>query len=144
MRDFGCSEIVAQLGTALFALAFGTAPLLLAPLSEDPLGRFPMLLISAVLYSLAELAQALSPNVAFLLVMRFVGGSFGSTGVAVVAGSIADMWPVAADRSIAMSIFATCAFAGTGLGPVVCGFIEDRVGWRVVHVRRRVYYKSVS
>lgn len=31
-----------------------------------------------------------------------------------------------------MSIFSFCAFAGTGLGPAVMGYVEQYLGWRLI------------
>lgn len=34
------------------------------------------------------------------------------------------------ERGLPMAIFSICAFAGTGLGPAVSGYIELKMGWR--------------
>lgn len=50
-------------------------------------------------------------------------------GSTLVGGTVADLFE-AANRGLPMSIFSICAFAGTGLGPAVSGYIELKKGWR--------------
>lgn len=58
-----------------------------------------------------------SQNIATLIVLRFLAGSFGSSPLTNAGGVIADMFP-AAQRGLAMSIFAAAPFLGPVIGPI--------------------------
>jgi MFS family permease len=76
-KEFGCSRTVATLGVTTFLLGFATGPLLFAPLSEV-WGRSLVFRITLGLFFCFNLGCALAPNVAGLLVLRFLCGFFGS------------------------------------------------------------------
>lgn len=126
------------------------APLLLAPLSEV-YGRSYIYFISAVIFFLCFLPQALANSIALVLVFRFISGIAGSTAVSLVGGTLADVWR-GEDRGTPMALFSfaafgcTCCFASscgllshlssartaTGLGPVVFGYLAQIKGFRYV------------
>lgn len=64
-----------------------TAPLLLAPLSEV-YGRNWIYQISAIIFALFFLPQALAKNIETILVCRFISGIAGSTAVSLVGGAL--------------------------------------------------------
>lgn len=72
-----------------------------------------------------------SRNMATLLVMQFLGGTFGGSPLVNAGGTIADMFPPA-DRGLALSFYSIAPFLGPILAPVVGGFIVQNVGWRWV------------
>lgn len=76
-NDFHCPVTLATAGVSTFLLGFGTGPLIFAPLSEV-YGRNPIFRINFLLFVLCNVACALSPNIAALLVFRFFTGFFGS------------------------------------------------------------------
>lgn len=76
-------------------------------------------------------AAAGSQNIQTLIILRFFAGAFGSSPLTNAGGVIADIFP-AADRGLAMSLFAAAPFLGPVIGPVVGGFVGETVGWRWV------------
>lgn len=68
-------------------------------------------------------------NLATLLILRFLAGTFGSAPLTTSGGVIADSFP-AADRGLALQIFTLGPLFGPILGPIVGGFVAERVGWR--------------
>lgn len=64
-----------------------------------------------------------------VVIARFIGGIAASTGSTLVGGTVADLFETH-ERGLPMSVFSICAFAGTGLGPAVSGYIELKKGWR--------------
>ncbi|GAA5952622.1 hypothetical protein JCM21900_006052 [Sporobolomyces salmonicolor] len=128
MADLHCSREVATLGLSVFPLGFGLGPLFTAPLSEA-YGRYPMYFISCLVYLIFFIPIAYGQNIQTVVVSRFIAGVAASTGSTLVGGTVADLFE-AADRGLPMSIFSICAFAGTGLGPAVSGYIELKKGWR--------------
>lgn len=138
-RSFECSHTVATLGVTTFLLGFATGPLLFAPLSEV-WGRCLVFRITLFLFFCFNLGCALAPNIAALLVLRFLCGFFGSpTGkcpaiisiatsdldaVTNSGGCLADMWPQS-QRSVPFALFTTGSSLGPVVAPMVGGFISE-------------------
>lgn len=127
------------------------APLLLAPLSEV-YGRSYIYFVSAVVFFLCFLPQALAKSIVLVLVFRFISGIAGSTAVSLVGGTLADVWRDE-DRGTPMALFSFAAFGctflrfsrtfreqrltfrectATGLGPVAFGYLAQYRGFRYV------------
>ena len=104
--DFGCSEEIADLGTFTFVLAFGAAPLVLAPLSEE-WGRHPVSMLSSVLFALWCFGSCLAQNITTLIVLRFFSGACGSTAVSLVGGILGDIFR-AHERGLPMFASSPC------------------------------------
>ncbi|QPG96612.1 hypothetical protein C2857_004732 [Epichloe festucae Fl1] len=83
-EHLNCSRTVATLGVSTFLLGFASGPLIFAPLSEV-YGRNPVYRTTLALFVLFNLGCALSPNIAALLVFRFLCGFFGSPTGPVIA-----------------------------------------------------------
>lgn len=111
-----------------FPLGFGLGPLFTAPLSEA-FGRYPLYVVSAILYLVFFLPIALAPNIEAVIICRFIQGIAASTGSTLVGGTVSDLFD-SHNRGLGMAVFSICAFAGTGLGPAVSGYIEFKKGWR--------------
>lgn len=129
-ETFDCSKTIALLGITLFTVTFGAAPLLLAPLSEV-YGRSYIYFVSAVVFFLCFLPQALAKSIVLVLVFRFISGIAGSTAVSLVGGTLADVWRDE-DRGTPMALFSFAAFGSTGLGPVAFGYLAEYRGFRYV------------
>jgi MFS family permease len=89
--DLGCTAFQANIGLAVFALGFGTIPLVTAAVSEE-VGRQPVYLTSAAGLTLTHVGMALSKNIQTVIVLRFLQGGFGSSGAIMTGGTIADIW----------------------------------------------------
>lgn len=70
-----------------------------------------------------------SQNIQTLIILRFLAGAFGSSPLTNAGGVIADMFP-AAQRGLALTLFAAAPFLGPVLGPIVGGFVGETIGWR--------------
>lgn len=68
-------------------------------------------------------------SICSMLIARFFAGVGGSTFSTMVGGIIADIY-LPRDRNTPMALFSTGALFGTGLGPLVCGFIGQYTTWR--------------
>jgi MFS family permease len=64
-----------------------------------------------------------------MLVVRFFVGVGSSTFSTMVGGVISDIYHTE-DRNTPMALFSGAALFGTGLGPLVCGFIAQNTTWR--------------
>ena len=72
-----------------------------------------------------------SKNIATLIVLRFLAGTFGGSPLVNSGGAIADLFPPA-QRGLAMTIYCVAPFLGPILGPIVGGFATENIGWRWV------------
>lgn len=126
---FGVELVTATLGVALFVLGFVFGPIAFGPMSEV-LGRKIPLFTGFTLFAIFQIPVALAQNITTICVGRFLGGLFASAPLAVVGGSLADLWdPI--PRAYAICVFAAGGFAGPVAGPIAGGFItESSLGWR--------------
>ncbi|KAM0350515.1 hypothetical protein ACHAPU_002995 [Fusarium lateritium] len=130
IMEFQISQEVATLGVSLFVLGFAIGPLLWAPLSEM-FGRQYLFIGTYAALTAFNAGCAGATNPGGLIAMRFFAGAFGSSPLTNAGGTIADMFP-AAQRGLAMAIFAAAPFLGPVLGPVIGGFLGMNAGWRWV------------
>ncbi|KAH7317498.1 MFS general substrate transporter [Rhizoctonia solani] len=113
----------------LFVVGYCVGPLLWGPLSEN-YGRRPIFLIGFVVYTAFQIGSALAPNVASILIFRFLGGTFAACPLTNAGAIIADIWD-ADTRGKALAIFTLAPFAGPALGPTVAGYMSVAgVSWR--------------
>ncbi|KAI9163958.1 putative mfs-multidrug-resistance transporter [Paramyrothecium foliicola] len=130
IMQFSISQEVATLGVSLFVLGFAIGPLLWAPLSEV-FGRQWLFFGTYAALTAFNAGCAGAQNPQTLIVLRFFAGAFGSSPLTNAGGVIADMFP-AAQRGVAMAIFAAAPFLGPVLGPIIGGFLGMNAGWRWV------------
>jgi MFS family permease len=82
---------VLALVTSIFVLGFAIGPLVWAPLSEI-YGRRMTLLVSYFFFTLWNAVAISSPNIAALIVFRFLAGAFGSSPLTYVYVLIVLFW----------------------------------------------------
>lgn len=116
------STEVSTLTCSLMVFGFSLGPLLWAPLSEQ-IGRQPVYFISLLLYIIFNIPCAVGKNIGTVLVCRFLCGVWASSGLTLVGGSIADMFPTET-RGEAIAYFAFAPYVGPVVGPLVCGWIN--------------------
>ncbi|KAJ5680078.1 hypothetical protein N7536_011217 [Penicillium majusculum] len=127
---FGTSTELVVADTSLFVLAFAIGPSIWAPLSE----LWGRQIIYSITYGLTTLfagATIASPNIATLLVLRFLAGAFGSSAISNAGGVVSDMY-TARDRGLATIAFIGAPFLGPSLGPITCDFLAVSKGWEWV------------
>lgn len=89
--EFGVSLEVGALTYGMYVLGWAIAPMILSPLS-DIWGRRYFYVFSWILFIITFVACALAPNMACLLVFRFLAGLAGSPAIALNAGTLTDIW----------------------------------------------------
>lgn len=115
---------------SVFILGYFFGPLFLAPLSEL-YGRLPVYLTCNVLFTIFNIACAVSNNLSSLVVFRFLAGTFGGCPITIGAGSFGDM--IAQEhRGKIIVIWALGPLLGPVIGPVAGGFLSQGAGWRWV------------
>ena len=123
-------QIILTLGISLFVLGFAFGPLFWAPFSEV-VGRRNLFIFTSAVFTLWQAVSPASPNMASLIVFRFLAGFFGSSPLVNTGGTLADMFD-AKQRGLAMAIFASAPFLGPALGPIIGGFLGETQGWKWV------------
>ena len=115
-------------------------------LANDDRGRQPIYRLTMGLFCVFQIACAVSPNIAALIVFRFFAGFFGSPTVTNSGGSITDIWPQS-HRSVPMAFFSAGSFLGPVTAPIMGGFISQYTSWRwnfwVVLIISGVVYAAV-
>ncbi|KAF1996896.1 MFS general substrate transporter [Amniculicola lignicola CBS 123094] len=122
------SQILASFSVSVFVMGFSIGPLFLSPLSEI-YGRCIVLNISNIFFCAFSLGCALAPNLAGLIIMRFLSGVGGSACLTIGLGVISDLF-VAQQRGKATALYSLGILFGPVLGPICGGFIAQRAGWR--------------
>lgn len=89
--DLGTSRLAVLAGITTFCVGFALSPMVLAPLSEL-WGRYPVFVMSGVVYVVFQAVCSVAPNLAAMLVARFLVGVGGSVFSSVIGGVIADLW----------------------------------------------------
>jgi multidrug resistance protein len=127
-RKWGVSLTAVLLGITTFTCGFAIAPMVLAPFSELN-GRKPVFIATGALFVISQLCCGLTNSYAGFLVARFFVGVGGSTFSTMVGGVVSDLY-ASAERNTPMSYFSGAALFGTGLGPLVSGFIAQHLSYR--------------
>ncbi|PLB54619.1 MFS general substrate transporter [Aspergillus steynii IBT 23096] len=133
---WGISRVVYNLGITLYTFGFAIAPMVLAPFSEIN-GRRPIFVSSGLVFTVCLIGCGATESLAGMLVARFFLGIGGSTFSTMVGGIIADIYH-AEDRNAPMSYFSGAVLFGTGLGPLISGFIQHRADWRWIYYSQAI------
>ncbi|EEA20546.1 hypothetical protein TMatcc_000534 [Talaromyces marneffei ATCC 18224] len=126
--EWHISQVACLIGITTFCAGFAVGPMFLAPFSEI-IGRKPVFVATAILFMVCQLCCSVTRLYGGMLVARFFAGIGGSTFSTMVGGIIADIY-LPRDRNTPMALFSGGALFGTGLGPLVCGFIGQYTTWR--------------
>lgn len=123
-------HIEMALSISIFVLAWAICPLFVAPLSEL-FGRKVVLNIAIILFTIFNMASALSRNIAQLLVFRFLAGCAGAPPLSIGGGTLADLFNDN-ERNTALAFYALGPTVGPVVAPIIAGFIAEHTTWRWV------------
>ena len=132
MRQFHTTPSMTQMGLSMAMLGMGIGSVLWGSLS-DHFGRKPILIISLLIFAVSTGVALLSPDITFFVAVRLVQG-LGAGGAMVLSTSIpADVF---AGRQLGklMGIVGAINGIAPATGPLLGGFLADRVGWRGIFV----------
>lgn len=125
---FHVSEAMVQATITINFLGFFLAAMFYGPLS-DAWGRRKIMLLGNALLSIGAIGCAVAPNVAWLLVSRFIQGLGASTSAVLVFTMIADLYQ--GEKTMKLIGLMNAALAMImAASPVVGGFINQAIGWR--------------
>ena len=135
--DFNITPTIGNLTVALYMLSMSIFPLWWSSFSET-LGRRTIYLVSFAMFTVWNIAAALSTSIGMLIVMRILGGGAAASVQAVGAGTIADIWEPK-ERGRAMGIFYLGPLMGPLLAPIIGGLLSQAWGWRSTQWFQAIY-----
>jgi multidrug resistance protein len=122
------NSLLASFVVSVWILGYFFGPLFLGPLSEL-YGRRPVYWVCNILFTVANVASALSPSLSALVVFRFLAGTFGGCPITIGAGSFGDLiHPRSRGKIIA--IWSLGPILGPIVGPIAGGYLGEGAGWR--------------
>ncbi|MBF0441289.1 MAG: MFS transporter [Oligoflexales bacterium] len=111
------------LATAIFLVPLGRL--------ADIYGRRRFFLLGFMVFTLASLALAFSPNAWFLLVMRVFQGFGGAMAFSTSMPILISVFPPER-RGRTLGFTTAATYVGLSLGPLVGGLLTQYLGWRYV------------
>ncbi|KAL3452704.1 major facilitator superfamily domain-containing protein [Aspergillus insuetus] len=131
MQDFNTtSTLLATFVVSVYILGFAFGPLIVAPLSEY-YGRMMVYNTCNFFFFVFNIASAVAPNMAALVVFRFFDGVAGVAPTTIGSGNIGDIMPTEL-RGRAMALWSLGPLFGPVIGPVVGGYLVEGTSWRWV------------
>lgn len=127
-EEFQSTKSIILLGMTTYLLGLAVGCFFAAPLSEL-VGRRPVYLLSLCLWALFIIPCAVAKSFSVILISRFIGAFFGAALISNGPGTVVD---VCNPKYLAkgMSLFSIGPFNGPVLGPLIGGFIFEKLGWR--------------
>ncbi len=117
-----------QLTLSLFVIGFGSAQLIVGPLS-DRYGRRPVLLAGLATYLIASLLCGLSPTIDMLIAARFVQAIGCCTAVMIARAIVRDAYPPEYSARVIARASTWLSMAPI-IGPVLGSVLQVSLGWR--------------
>jgi len=130
-QRFQVSQQIVNLGLSLFLLGLAIGPLPIGPLSEL-LGRRETYRYALLVLVAFTIGAACAQNIETLIVCRALGAFGGSGAMAVIAGSVLDVWDMNKGGGLAAVCVTITPYMGPVLGPVAGAYIiaEYNNNWR--------------
>jgi multidrug resistance protein len=128
--EWNVSQQAILVGITTFCCGFSIAPMALAPFSEIN-GRYPVFVGAGISFMICQICCAITHSYPGMLVARFGTGCGSSVFSTMVGGVVSDLYH-AQDRNTPQALFSGGVFVGTGLGPLISGFIAQNTNWRWV------------
>lgn len=136
-EQFGADSTAMQQVTSLYMLAFAVMSIFHGPLS-DALGRKPVMIAGLVGYVLASIGCALAPNLAVLLVMRTLQGTFAGAATIVSRVVVRDMFAGPQAHKMMSRIMMIFSIA-PAIAPVAGGLLLQVGEWPIIFWSTAIY-----
>lgn len=126
-HSLNVSYSAAQQSMTTYLLAFAVMQLIYGPLS-DRIGRKPVALWGAFLFTVGSYVCWVSMDLDTLLIGRFLQGLGSCAGAIISSAAVRDSYPVEKIEITYAKINAAFALA-PALGPVIGAIVDDHYGW---------------
>lgn len=130
--DLNASVSASQATLMAFFISFGISQLVYGPAS-DVMGRKPPLYFGLVVFALASIGCALSPNINMLIAMRFVQGIGAAAVMSIPRAVIRDCY-TGNDATRLMSTIMLIIAVSPMLAPLLGSAVIVPFGWRAVFI----------
>jgi MFS transporter, DHA1 family, multidrug resistance protein len=131
-QDLGTNAVAMQQSLTAYMIPFSIMMLWHGALS-DTLGRRPVIIGGLIVYALASLLCALSPNVHVLIIGRGLQGMSAGVGVIVGRAVVRDLLEGPAAQRM-MSHVAMVFSIAPAVAPIIGGNLTARFGWRALFI----------
>ena len=128
-RDLGGMELYSWLVTAYLLCETGMVPI--AGKMSDRFGRKPLFIAGLILFIGGSVVAGLSTNMTMMIVCRSVQGIGGGILMPVAMASVADFY-APEERGKMQGMLGAVFGVGSGIGPLVGGFICTYISWHWV------------
>ena len=115
-----------------------------------PMGRFAdiwgkrkVFNIGILIFSVATLLAAFSPNFGVLIAMRVLQGIGGAMFVSTNFAILMDVYPVQ-QRGRVFGLSVMCTYIGLSVGPMIGGFITHYFSWRAIFIATSIIALIIS
>ena len=130
--DLMTTTSLTQLSLTACLLGLAIGQLIFGPLS-DIRGRRRPLIFTLIIYSIASLLCAFSPNIFVFICLRFIQGMTGAAGIVIARASARDMYS-GKDLTKFIALLALVNGAAPILAPISGGFILSFASWNAVFI----------
>ncbi|MGI6009667.1 MAG: MDR family MFS transporter [Methanomethylophilus sp.] len=128
-EDLDGLELYSWLATAY--MLFETIFIPIAGKLSDLYGRKPLFLIGLTIFVIGSFIAGASTSMTMLIACRAFQGIGGGILIPVATAAVADLYPPA-KRAKMQGMLGAIFGIGSGVGPVLGGYIEEYFGWRWV------------
>ncbi|RLV54963.1 MFS transporter [Aeromicrobium phragmitis] len=127
-RDLSASGVEALWITDIYGFVIAGL-LIVMGVVGDRIGRRRLLILGAIAFGATSLLAALSTSAEMLIAARALQGVAGATLMPSTLALIRTIFTDARERTLAISVWATCFSVGAVLGPLVAGVLLARFDW---------------
>ncbi|PID25405.1 multidrug effflux MFS transporter [Sporosarcina sp. P7] len=128
--DLNASTSLVQLSLTACLIGLGAGQLIFGPLS-DIYGRRKPLVITLIVYAIASVLCAFSPNIWIFVALRFVQGMTGAAGIVIARACARDLY-VGNELTKFMAMLSIVSGAAPILAPIVGGVVLNYASWQAV------------
>lgn len=129
-EDFGVGSAQMQQVVSVYLISFAAMSLFHGPLS-DAVGRKPVMVTGAAVYTLASIGAALAPSLPLLLICRALQGASAGAGTIVSRTVVRDLFEGPRAQRL-MSAIAMIFGIGPAVAPIIGGWLLQLGPWPIV------------
>jgi DHA1 family bicyclomycin/chloramphenicol resistance-like MFS transporter len=141
VSGFGVPVATVQLTLSLFVIGFGSAQLVIGPLS-DRFGRRPVLLTGLGLYVAASALCGLAQSIELLIAARFLQ-SLGCCAAVMIARAVVRDAYAPEDSARFLARASTYISLAPILGPILGAYLQVAFGWRAAFIALGIFSACV-
>lgn len=130
-RNLGTTSNIIQLSLSLYMVLLGLGQVAFGPLS-DRIGRRPILLAGALLFTGASFCLALSSTALPFLLFRTLQAIGASAVLVATFATVRDVYGERPESTIIYGMFTSMLAFVPALGPIAGAVIADMFGWRAI------------